>query len=66
MSKDKKISDEELTEFIIDEHSSDAYNFIQLQKKIVRLILDSPEYKKDWIARYNNFLDEYTEVLTLQ
>lgn len=66
MTKDRKISDEELAGFIIDEFSSDAYNFIQLQRKIVRLILESPEYKKDWLARYNNFLDECTEVITLQ
>ena len=54
---ERKISNDELTEFIIQEHSDD-YKFVELQRKIVQLILGSPKYKKDWTERYKEFLRE--------
>ena len=56
---EKKISDKELMEFIIDEHSSDSYSFLELQKKVAKLIIESPAYKKDWMERYKEFLKEF-------
>lgn len=55
---ERKISNDELTEFIVREHSHDDYKFVELQRKIVQLILGSPKYKKDWTERYKEFLRE--------